>query len=290
MKYEAIHTHTKDHSVAKMCEVLNVKRTAYYQWEKRSEKRLEKRAREAKTIKIVRKVFDENRQVYGYRRMFVTLVRMGIKITEYTVRKAMRQNGMYPDTEKKYKPTHNGKHDGKYLDNLLKQDFQAAAPKKVWAGDITYIKTILGFIYLAVVLDLYNKEVIGYSISKSIDTALVMQGMKNAIQKSGKKSTEHTVFHSDRGSQYASKAYQQLLEAHNITGSMSRPGCPYDNACSESFFSSAKRECINKKKYVIMDEVRQDIFSYIELFYNRKRLHSGLGYLSPVEYRLLNAA
>ena len=130
---------------------------------------------------------------------------------------------------------------------------------------------------------------LGYSISKNIDTALVKQALNKAIQKSGRKKTEVTVFHSDRGNQYASKAYQQLLDEQSITDGMSQPAS-YDNACSESFFSSAKRECIYRKNYVTIEEVKQDIFSYIELFYKRKRLHSGLSYLSPVEFRLKNAA
>ena len=158
----------------------------------------------------------------------------------------------------------------------------------MWAGDITYIKTSIGWVYLSVVLDLYNREVIGYSTSKNIDTELVKRSLGNAILRNGTK--EGLIFHSDRGSQYASKGFQEMLDKHGIKGSMSRPACPYDNSCVESFFATLKKEQIYKKKYDTMEEVRRDMFEYIELFYNRKRMHSHLGYMSPVEYRLMHVA
>ena len=151
-------------------------------------------------------------------------------------------------------------------------------------GDITYIKTELGWVYLAAVIDLYNREVIGYAISKNVDTELVKQALGNAIGRQGVK--EGLLFHSDRGCQYASKGYEKMLEENGIKGSMSRPGCPYDNSCMESFFATLKKERIYRRSYGTMEEVRRDLFRYIELFYNRKRLHSVLGYMSPVEYRL----
>lgn len=253
------------------------------------EARAAKNLQEQEMIEKVRGVFEENKQVYGYRKMHNALVKDGVDMSVYRVRKIMRENGMFPVVMKKYRPTHNGKHDGRYLDNLLEQDFTAAAPNRVWAGDITYIKTKLGFVYLAVVLDLFNKEIIGYSIDKCINAELATAALENAIIRSGKKH-EDTIFHSDRGCQYSSKAYQEALEKAHITGSMSRPACPYDNACSESFFSVAKRECIYRKNYDTMEEVKRDLFEYIELFYNRKRIHACLGYMSPVEYRLKHTA
>lgn len=165
----------------------------------------------------------------------------GIEISEYKVRRIMRENGFYPETRTKYKPTHNGKTDGKYHKNLLQQNFKTEKKNQVWVGDITYIKTQIGWVYLAVVMDLYNREVIGY---------------------------------------------HKMLKEHNITGSMSRPGCPYDNSCMESFFATLKKERIYRREYDTMEDVQRDMFRYIELFYNRKRLHSVLGYMSPVSHRL----
>jgi transposase InsO family protein len=187
---------------------------------------------------------------------------------------------------RKYKPTHNGKSDGRYLEDRVKQQFRPEELNRVWAGDITYIKTNLGYVYLATVLDLCSKEAIGYHISERIDTELVKTALGNAIGRVGGATTK-LIFHSDRGCQYSSKAYQSFLAEHKITGSMSRPSCPYDNSCLESFFSSAKRECIYRKEYDNIDEVKKDLFEYIELFYNRKRMHETLGYLTPAEYRMM---
>jgi len=149
-----------------------------------------------------------------------------------------------------------------------------------WVGDITYLKTKLGWVYLAAVMDLYNRGVIGYAVSKTIDSELACRALRNAICKNEKLSG--LVFHSDRGSQYRSQKYQNILNEYQITGSMSKPGYPYDNSCMESFFASMKKEFISRKGYDTIEEVKQDVFYYIELFYNRKRLHSSLGYLSPV--------
>ena len=171
----------------------------------------------------------------------------------------------------------------------MNRNFNPAGFNEIWEGDITYIKTCLGWVYLAIVLDLYNKEVIGYSVSKNIDTELVKRALSNALVNTGG-GGKTTIFHSDRGIQYSSKSFQQMLTQYGITGSMSRPGSPYDNACAESFFSTAKRECIYRKEYVTIEEVKSDLFSYIELFYNRKRMHTSLGYQSPVGFRLAQIA
>ena len=285
MKYEAIHRCSSEHSVKKMCHVLELKQSGYYQWKKRLERQLKKREEERSLVIIVGKIFEENRKVYGYRKMHRELNRRGIQISEYRVRKIMRENGYMPIVVKKYKPVHKGKSDGRYFEDQLKQNFEAEKTNQVWVGDITYIKTKIGFVYLAVIIDLYNREVVGYSISKEINAALVVQALGNALVKTGAKG-EGLIFHSDRGCQYSSKRYQAMLEAHNIIGSMSRAACPHDNACSESFFSTAKRECIYRKTYAGLEAVKRDLFEYIELFYNRRRIHAKLGYMSPMEYRL----
>ena len=193
-----------------------------------------------KYVKIIERIFEENRRNCGYRSVKRRLEQEGYYLSEYMVRKIMKQNGLYPETMRKYKPCHNGKKDVKYLNNQVKQQFNANEQNQLWAGEITYIQTSVGRVYLFVVLDLYNREMIGYAMSKNIDIELVKISLGNAILRNGTK--EGLIFHSDRGSQYASKGLQEMLEKHGIKGSMSRPACPYDNSCVESFFATLKKE------------------------------------------------
>jgi len=285
MKYEAILRHSPIFTVEKMCRALGLKSSAYHQWNRRRQER-ETRAQEYRELtRHVRKVFEESRRVYGYRKMWRELVKGGSHISEYKVRKIMREAGLYPITTRRFRPGRAGKADGGFFDNALDQQFHAARPDEVWVGDITYIKTKLGWTYLAVVLDLFNREVVGHALSKSIDVELVKRALSSAIAKRGVTDTP-TVFHSDRGIQYASRGFMRMLADNGIVGSMSKSGCPFDNAVAESFFSSAKRECMHHTDYEDFEEVKRDVFSYIELFYNRRRMHSTLGYKTPVEYRL----
>jgi len=285
MKYEAIHQFSSEHSVRKMCEVLGLRQSGYYQWSKRHEKRAKIEAANAVVTKQVGAVFEENRRVYGYRKMQRALDRIGLSMSVYRVRKIMRESGYYPIVTKKYRPTRNGRSDGRYLPDKVKQEFSPKRLNQVWVGDITYIKTKLGFVYFAAVQDLCNREIIGYAVSASIDTELVKSALGNAIGRTGG-NPDGVIFHSDRGCQYSSRGYQSFLAKYKMIGSMSRPACPYDNSCMESFFSSAKREWIYRKDYDNIDEVKRDLYEYIELFYNRKRIHETLGYLTPVEFRM----
>ena len=288
MKYEAIRTHSQEFAVGKMCKALGLTKGAYRQWLRRVETREEKKSAEQEIINRLQKVFEENKRTYGYRRMWRAMNAAGVQLSEYKVRSLMRSNGLYPITTLKFKPTHNGKRTGQYLENKVNREFMPKDFNEIWVGDITYIKTVLGWVYLAIVMDLYNREIIGYAISKSIDTELAKRALANALARRG--GGKGTLFHSDRGIQYCSKGFQKMLEDYGLSGSMSRPGCPYDNACAESFFSTAKRECIYRKEYVTLEEVKADMFEYIEVFYNRKRMHKTLGYQSPIEFRLSKVA
>lgn len=285
MKYEAIYTYSSEFSVRRMCKVLGLKEYAYYQWKRRWELR-EARRQDARALALLmRKVFEDNGQTYGYRKMQLAMEKEGHALSVYKVRKIMRENGLYSITVQKYRPAHNGKTDGRFLENKAKQNFFAEEADKVWAGDITYIKTKQGWMYLAAVMDLFNREIIGYAISKTIDSELAKTALGNALART-KRRNGSVIFHSDRGCQYTSKAFQEMLSKYGLEGSMSRPGCPYDNACLESFFSTAKKERIYRKEYGTLEEIKSDLFEYIELFYNRKRMHSHLQYKSPVEYRI----
>ncbi len=266
-----------------MCETLGVKSQNYYRGRIQESKREEKRLAEILLIKRIEKIFNDSDKTYGYRVIKRELEEQDVLISEYKIRKIMRENGFYPQTTSKYKPAKSGKTDVKYYCNKLKQNFKTSKPNEVWVGDITYIKTTIGWVYLAVVVDLFNREIIGYAISKKINAELTKQALTNAITKRG--TCDGLIFHSDRGSQYSSKTYQKLLKEHKISGSMSRPGCPYDNSCVESFFATLKKERIYRRSYFEIEDFRRDMFKYIELFYNRKRRHSYLGYVSPIKYR-----
>lgn len=283
MKYEAIHRYHSEFSVAKMCEVLTVRQSGYYQWRKGEVRRQERAKRELGLIHTVEEVFYESKQTYGYRRLFEALVQKKVMISRYKVIKIMRQIGFYPILTSTFKPYPKQKSEGRFSENQLAQQFHVNEPNKVWAGDITYIKSSRGWVYLSVVIDLFNREVVGYALSKSPNTELVKRSLGNAM--AGREKQTGLIFHSDRGCQYSSSGFGQYLQQLQIQGSMSKAGCPYDNSCVESFFASTKKECIHRRSYDTMEEIEQEMFEYINLFYNRKRLHSTLGYLSPVEYR-----
>lgn len=237
---------------------------------------------EKRDIERIEAVFEESDRIWGYRNITKELQSRGMEISEYRVRRLMKENGFYPELAVKFKPQRNGKKDGRYYENKVNQEFKIKEKNKVWAGDITYIKTKVGWVYLAVVIDLFNREIIGYDLGKKIDSQLVKNALGNAIGRRGIK--EGLIFHSDRGCQYASKGYQEMLKEKKMQGSMSRPGCPYDNSCVESFFASLKKEKIYRREYATMEEVKKDIFWYIEIFYNRKRRHSTLKHMTPIEY------
>jgi transposase InsO family protein len=183
-------------------------------------------------------------------------------------------------TQKNYRPYRHHAEKNPYKEDLVRQHFRPEGPNVVWAGDITYVKTKLGWVYLAVVMDLYNREVIGYATSRKIDTELVKRALGEAVGRYPE--TQGTVFHSDRG-------YQNALAGYGMKASISRGGCPYDNSCVESFFAQLKKERIYRRNYKDLSEVDADLFDYIELFYNRKRIHPTLDYQTPMGYRFSNS-
>ena len=207
MKYEAIRTHSQEFAVGKMCKALDLTSGAYYQWLRRTEAREEKRAQEQELMDRLIEVFEENRRTYGYRRMWRAMREAGFEISEYKVRSLMKSNGLYPVTVIKFKPAHNGKKTGRYYENEVAQEFMPKNFNEVWAGDITYIKTELGWVYLAIVMDLYNREIIGYAISKSIDTELVKQRFPMRLQ--GAEEVEAPFFTATEGSNIVAKGSRE---------------------------------------------------------------------------------
>lgn len=270
------------------CRYFGVSRSSFYYWKK--EKRLASLVTKERLKNAIKKSFETSKGTYGSPRIHQELVDLGFTISENTVAKYMREMGLDARLKKKYRvQTTDSKHSDPIAERLFKAELADALPKapgELLAGDITYLKLGSGHIYLAVVLDLFNREVIGWSISDSLETEIVLKALQMAMKKVGPDAK--VTFHSDRGSQYASEAYRKLLKSHRAIPSMSRKGNCYDNAYVESWFASFKKEWLYRHTYSSKNELRQVVFEYIEVWYNKKRRHSALDYKSPVEYKLTN--
>jgi transposase InsO family protein len=235
----------------------------------------------------IRVIHRESRETYGSPSIWDALVKQGHRVGEHRIARLMRAEGIRAKTVKKWRATTQSNHRMPVAANTLDRQFSVTRPNQVWAGDITYVWTTEGWLYLAVVLDLYSRAVIGWALEAWLTGDLTQQALTMAIRHRTPKAG--VLHHSDRGSQYAATAYQQLLTTHGMTGSMSRRGNCWDNACVESFFGTLKRELIAHRQYRTRDEATQDIFEYIEVFYNRLRRHSTLGYYSPAEFEARTA-
>lgn len=270
------------HSISTLCKVLGVSRSAYYAWASRI---LSKREQEDQTLSddIVR-IFNESRKTYGVPRMQRTLRSEGKKHGKSRIKRLMNNNNLKAKAAKRFKVTTDSQHSKPVVQNVLSQNFKPQAPNKAWCADITYIPTQEGWLYLATVIDLYSRMIIGWSMSKSLKTRLVEDALTMALWR--RKPSEGTIHHSDRGSQYCSESFQRLLVKHGFVCSMSGSGNCYDNAVMESFYHTLKVELVHDQNYSSRDEARKAIFDYIEVFYNRQRLHSSLGYQSPMKFEM----
>jgi putative transposase len=231
---------------------------------------------------------DRYMKSYGSPRLHKELVGRGKSCCENTVARLMRVHGLAAKTSRKYKVTTDSKHSLPVAENVLNREFQQDTPDRVWLADITYIWTQEGWLYLAAVLDSHSRKIVGWSMSHRMQKSLVMDALRMALGRRCPDQAESLMHHSDRGSQYASQAFQDLLRDRNITCSMSRKANCWDNAMMESFFATLKKEQIHHESYSTREEARQSVFEYIELFYNTRRRHSALGYLSPEQFE--NAA
>jgi len=285
VRYRAIHEHDRRYPIRLMCRALAVSPAGYYAWNTRPES-VRKTANRALVAKI-RVIHQESRETYGSPRIWDALVKRGHAVGAHRVARLMRSEGIRAKTVKKWRATTQSNHRMPVAANTLNRQFTVAQPNQVWAGDITYVWTTEGWLYLAVVLDLYSRFVIGWALEARLTGALTQQALTMAIRHRRPKAG--VLHHSDRGSQYAATAYQELLTTHGMAGSMSRRGNCWDNACVESFFGTLKRELIYHRQYRTRDEATQDIFEYIEVFYNRRRRHSTLGYDSPAEFEARTA-
>ncbi len=239
----------------------------------------------------VKAIFESSKGTYGSRRMAKALRALGYRVGRYRARSLMRQLGLRVVPSKRFKVTTNSKHNYPVAPNLLDRQFEVAAPDRVWGTDITYLWTREGWLYLAVVIDLFSRKVVGWSLDKRMTTTLVIDALTMAVWR--RRPCEGLLHHSDRGSQYASHAYQAELEKYGMVCSMSGKGDCWDNAVVERFFRSLKTERTNPCIYTTRQAAKHDVIDYIEMFYNSQRLHSYLGYQSPNDYEaraLLKAA
>jgi len=259
-----------------MCQALQVSRSGYYAYASRSESTRSKANKELlETIKIIH---EKSHKIYGAPQITKNLPE-DQKVSRGRVARIMKANGIRSKVTKKYKATTNSKHNLPVADNLLNRNFTASKPNEKWVSDITYIPTKEGWLYLAGVMDLYGRKLVGWAMDSRMKTELVSTALRQAIGRTGAK--EGLLVHSDRGVQYASIGYQKLLEKHGFICSMSRKGNCYDNAPMESFWGKLKMEWLNDFSFNTRKEAIKSVFEYIELFYNRRRTHSSNGYIPP---------
>jgi putative transposase len=275
---------SKTYSIKLMSEELQITRSSYYAWNKRLPSRQKKA--NAYLSERIKSIYEQKKRCYGSPRITAELRAEGFNCSKNRVARLMRKQGITARTRKRFRVLTNSNHKLPVAQNLVEMQFNPEKANSLWTSDITYIRTREGWLYLAVILDLWSRAVISWSAARFMDENLVMRTLDKALAARGKQ--EGLIFHSDRGSQYASLRVRKLLEQNAITQSMSSKGNCYDNAPTESFFSTLKRELVYRESYRTRDEAKQSLFEYIEVFYNRQRRHSTLGYLSPLEFEKQN--
>jgi putative transposase len=282
MKYWFMDQHCSTHGVQKMCRIIGASRSGYYIWKKQPQNRTQKE--NEKILMEIREVHTRSRRTYGSPRITDELRSNGTKCGKNWVARLMKIHGIVGKAKKKFKATTNSMHNLLVAENLLNQNFVAEKPNTVWLSDITYIPTLEGWLYLVVIIDLFSRQVVGWGMSDRLTSGFVVKALYQAIGR--RHPGSGCIFHSDRGIQYASADFRDVLKVYGFIQSMSRKGNCYDNAVSESFFHTLKTEHVYDYRYETRAEARQSIFEYIEMFYNRQRRHSALGYRSPVSFEL----
>ncbi|WP_341283100.1 IS3 family transposase [Paenibacillus sp. FSL H8-0537] len=277
--------HRSEFRVEKMCQVLHVSRSGYYKW--RTAAPSGRQQRKEKLTQRITWHYDDSLFRYGSPRIYNELLKEGWVVSERTVSFIMREKGLRSCMSRKFRvTTTDSNHEWPIAPNELQQDFSATRPNEKWVADITYIPCRQGKLYLASILDLYTKQIVGWQLSDHMTTDLVLDALRQAY--TAKKPEKGLIHHSDRGSQYASKAYREQLSTYQMKASMSRRGNCYDNACIEAFHSILKRELIYcNPKFKTKQEAYEQLYRYLEFFYNRKRSNSTLGYMSPLRFEQL---
>ena len=297
MRYLFIHEFIKEHeeqfSLSALCRVMQVCRGGFYAWRQR-EKSMHKSARQLQNERLteqIRTAHIASKETYGSPRIFAELKEAGARCSEKRIARLMRLAGIRAVAPKRFVATTDSSHNLPIAENLLERTFEAEMPNTRWTADITYIWTSQGWLYLAVILDLFSRRIVGWAMDRTIERSLVLSALDMAI--AGRRPIPNStdalhaldvLCHSDRGSQYASDDYQKRLQEAGIVCSMSRRGNCWDNAPTESFFASLKKEMVYRTRFETRDQARSEIFRWIEVWYNRKRRHSTLGYMSPEAY------
>jgi len=280
VRYSFIEEHRSSWPVTVMADLLGVSTAGFYAWRDRPVS--ERQQRRDRLLVEIASLHEQFKGRYGSPRIHAELKAIGHGCCVNTVAEVMRQAGIRAKTARKFKHTTDSNHNRPVADNVLDRQFAVAGPNQAWVADITYIPTREGWLYLAIVEDLYSRMIVGWSMDATMTSRLVVDALEMAIMK--RLPDEELLAHSDRGSQYASEHYQLLLGKHGIECSMSEVGQCWDNAPAESFFASLKKELVHDEDYQTRAEAAASIFEYIEVFYNRQRRHSTLGYVSPAEY------
>jgi putative transposase len=272
--------HRDQFKVSRMCEAFEVSRSGYYSWRDRKES---KRAGENRTVLAeIHKVHEQNKQAYGAVKTWRELRARGVDCGRHRVARLRRAAGIEARRKRRFRITTQSRGGVVAAQNKLNQRFEVGTTNLAWVGDITFIATAAGWLYLAVLIDLYSRKVLGWAMSERIDQQLVIDALNMALLQS--RPQPGLIHHSDQGRQYSSAAYVEILKKHGMIQSMSRRGNCYDNAVAESFFSSLKNELVHHSSFKTRNEARTAIFEYIEVFYNRQRRHQSLNYLSPIDY------
>ena len=279
MRFAFIAKHRSIWPVAWLCEALDVSRSGFHAWLNRSPSNRSRQDEELVTA--IDRSFKSSDRTYGARRVWHDVMAEGLSCGLHRVERLMRENGLRARPRRRGLPKDTGER-AAVSDNLLDRAFEASAPNQKWIADFTYIWTAEGWLYVAAVIDLFSRRVVGWAMKAEMTAQLVTDALIMAIWRRGK--PDSLLHHSDQGSQYTSEQFQRLMADHGITCSMSRSGNVWDNAAMESFFSSLKTERTARKVYRTRDDARADVFDYIERFYNPRRRHSTLGYMSPVEF------
>ncbi len=283
MRYQFIHQHRGSFALCLMCRVLEVSRSGYCEWVKRQTSR--RAQADLWLTEQIRLVHRNSRSTYGSPRVHAQLQKQGMRVSRKRVERLMRRAGLKVGKRRCFKATTDSRHAMPVAQNLLNRQFapaEIAQANRVWAGDITFIATKEGWLYLAAIVDLHSRRVVGWQMADSLETPLIARALAMAVGQ--RRPQPGLIHHSDRGSQYASSDYQIQLAKAQMVCSMSGKGNCWDNAPVESFFSTLKRELIHRQRYQTRTEAQASIFEYIEVFYNRQRLHSALGYRSPADY------
>ncbi|EHQ2103320.1 IS3 family transposase [Salmonella enterica subsp. enterica serovar Saintpaul] len=282
MKYVFIEKHQAEFSIKAMCRVLQVARSGWYVWHQRRHQINRRQYFRPVCDNIVREAFSDAKQRYGAPRLTDELRAQGRVYNIKTVAASLRRQGLRAKASRRFSPVSYREHGLPVSENLLKQDFYASGPNQKWVGDITYLRTGEGWLYLAVVIDLWSRSVTGWSMSSRMTAQLACDALQMALWR--RKRPESVIVRTDRGGQYCSADYRSLLKRHNLQGSMSARGCCYDNACAESFFHTLKVECIHGEAFASREIMRTAVFNYIECGYNQWRRHSACGGLSPEQF------